>query len=704
MSTAHRRLIKELVNLTQERDLRKGKALHAKIIKTDSFSNVYLANCLVNLYAKCGQLAKAKLAFDRINDKNEISWSSIINAYAQQGRFESYVFVLDLFKQMRVENSVPNAHSLAGVFTAVSNLADVWVGKQAHSLAIKTDHCGDVVVGSSILNMYCKSGLVTDARRMFDTMPERNSVSWSTMLSGYSSCCMAEEAMELFKMVMRSEEEKGYHFLLTSMLSAFTVPAFVNAGRGIHCFAVKAGVILIPEVRNALLTMYMKCGGMSDALQVFSMSTDKNPITWSAIITGLAQIGNSKKALKLFSDMHFSGFKPSEYTFVGVINACSDISDVREGKQIHCYSVKMGFEKQIYIISALVDMYAKSNHVVDARKCFDCLHAPDVVLWTSIIAGYVQNGDNEEALSLYARMEAEGIQPNDLTLASVLKGCSSLAALEQGKQIHAHAIKYGLARLVTIGSSLSSMYAKCGCIDEGRVVFQRMTTRDVISWNVMISGLAQNGCSDKALEIFEDMRSEGVKPDNVTFVNVLSACSHMGLVDKSWEYFRMISGEYGLVPGLEHYACMVDAYSRAGRLSEAKQFIESATIDHGMCLWRILLGACRNYRHYELGAYAGEKLMELGSQESSAYVMLSRIYVALGKPDDAERIMGLMRLRRVAKEPGCSWIELKNLVHVFVVGDQKHPEEGNIRSWLRVLTKQMIDEGYKPAYDLILTT
>ncbi|KAK9665573.1 hypothetical protein RND81_14G120200 [Saponaria officinalis] len=704
MSTAHRHLIKELVKLTQERDLRKGKALHAKIIKTDSFSNVYLANCIVNLYAKCGKLSKAKLAFDRINDKNDVSWSSIINAYVQQGRLESYVFVIDLFKQMRVENNVPNAHSLAGVLTAVSSLADIWVGKQVHSLAIKTDHCGDVVVGSSILNMYCKSGLVTDARRMFDQMPERNSVSWSTMLSGYASCCMAEEAVRLFKMIMRGKEEKGYHYFLTSVLSALTVPEFFYAGRGIHCFAVKAGVISIPEVRNSLLTMYMKCGGMSDALQVFLMSTDKNPITWSAMITGLAQIGNSKKALELFSDMHFSGLKPSEYTFVGVINACGDISDIRDGMQVHCYLVKMGFGKQIYIVSALVDMYAKSSLVVDARKCFDCLHEPDVVLWTSMIAGYIQNGDNEEALSLYAKMEAEGIQPNDLTLASVLKGCSSLAALEQGKQIHAHAIKYGLAREVTIGSSLSSMYAKCGCIDEGRIVFQRMTARDVISWNVMISGLAQNGCSDKALELFDDMRSEGVKPDNVTFVNILSACSHMGLVDKSWDYFRMISEEYGLVPGLEHYACMVDAYSRAGRLSEAKEFIESATIDHGMCLWRILLGACRNYRHYELGAYAGEKLMKLGSQESSAYVMLSRIYVALGKPDDAERIMGLMRLQNVAKEPGCSWIELKNLIHVFVVGDQKHPEEGNIRSCLRILTKQMIDDGYKPAYDLISTT
>lgn len=703
MSIAHRVLFKEVVRLTQEQNLQKGKALHAKIIKSNSFSNVYLANSIVNLYAKCGQLTKAKRAFEEIPVKDDVSWSSIINAHAQQGGTKSSLLVMDLFRQMRAEKFLPSAHSLAGIFTAVSNLGDGRVGKQVHSLAIKTDHCGDVVVGSSILNMYCKSGIIHDARQMLDKMPERNSVSWATMISGYATRGMAGEAVGVFKLILQDEEESN-PFFFTSVLSALTLPELINAGSEVHCVAVKTGVIQIAEVRNALVTMYLKCGSPDNALQMFALSTIKNSIMWSAMVTGFAQRGDSKKALELFSRMHHSGVTPSEYTFVGVINACSDIGATQEGRQVHSYSVKMGFENQMYIVTALVDMYAKSGSIADARKGFDCLLEPDVVLWTSMIGGYIQHGDNEEALSLYGRMEAEGIPPNNLTIASVLKGCSSLAALEQGKQIHARAIKYGIAGEITIGSSLSSMYAKCGCIDEGNMVFRRMTTRDIVSWNAMISGLAQNGCSDEALELFEEMRSEGVKPDNVTFVNVLSACSHIGLVERAWEYFKMISTEFELVPGLEHYTCMVDAYSRAGRLIEAKEFIESATLDHGMCLWRILLSACRNHRHYELGAYAGEKLMELGSQESSAYVLLSRIYTALGRSDDVGRIMRLMKLRRVGKEPGCSWIELKNLVHVFVVGDQKHPEIADISSWLRILTKQMMDEGYQPGHDSFLTT
>ncbi|BBG96631.1 Tetratricopeptide repeat-like superfamily protein [Prunus dulcis] len=286
----------------------------------------------------------------------------------------------------------------------------------------------------------------------------------------------------------------------------------------------------------------------------------------------------------------------------------SDIGALEEGKQVHSYSLKLGFEFQIYIMTALVDMYAKCGNNAEGRN-----------------------------------------DANELTMASVLKACSSLSAFEQGKQIHARTIK-----------------------------------------------------GPEALELFEEMRLEGAKPDYITFVNILSACSHMGLVERGWIYFNMMSNEFGIGPRVEHYACMVDVLSRAGKLDEAKEFIESATIDHGMCLWRILLSACRNYHNYELGAYVGEKLMELGSQESSAYVLLSSIYTALGRSKDVERVRSLMKLRGVSKEPGCSWIELKSQVHVFVVGDEMHPQIENIRHEIRRLIKHMKDKDYQPSSTIFL--
>ncbi|XP_038721252.1 pentatricopeptide repeat-containing protein At2g33680-like [Tripterygium wilfordii] len=699
LSPRNRAFFNELVQHTKQKNIQKGRTVHAKIIKTGSFSCIYISNSLVNFYAKCGHLSQANLAFEEITNKDVVSWNALINGYSQQGLTGS-LLVIKLFQHMRAENALPNAHTFAGVFTAASwYLSSASVGQQAHTLAIKTATFYDVYVGSSLLNFYCKAGLVLEARKLFDKMPERNAVSWATMISGYAIQRLAVEALGLFELMRSKGEGEENEFVFTSLLSALVVPEIVNSGRQIHGLAVKNGLLSFVSLGNALVTMYAKCESMGDAFQIFELYNEKNTITWSAMITGYAQSGDSEKALKLFSKMHFSGMKPSEFTLVGVLNACSDIGAFKKGKQVHSYSLKLGFEPQIFIMTGLVDMYAKCGCTVDARRGFNLLQEPDIVLWTSMIAGYVQNGENEEALSMYCRMQMDGILPNEITMASILKACASLAALEQGKQIHARTLKYGFSLEVPIGSALSTMYAKCGNLEDGNLVFRRMPARDVVSWNAMISGLSQNGRGEEALELFAEMIVEGTRPDYVTFVNILSACSHMGLVDRGWTYFRMMFDKFAIAPSVEHYACMVDILSRAGRLSEAKNFIESATIDHHMCLWRILLSACRNYRNYELGAYAGEKLMELGSLESSAYVLLSSIYTSLGRSDDVERVRKTMKLRGVSKEPGCSWIEIKSKVHVFVVGDEMHPQVGEIRVELRRLLKQMKDKGYKPTLD-----
>lgn len=562
-------------------------------------------------------------------------------------------------------------------------------------MAIKAGALSDVYVGSSAVNMYCKSGFLSDARRMFDRMSDRNTVSWSTMISGYAMQRLSAEAFGVF-VLMRREVAEENEFVFTSVLSALTHQEWVGQGRQVHGLAVKNGLLAFVSVGNALVTMYAKCGTLDDAIRTFEMCGEKNPITWSAMITGYAQSGNSNEAVRLFTSMHYSWMAPSEFTIVGVLNACSDVEDIIFGKQVHGYSLKLGFEPQIFVVTTLIDMYAKCGCVADARKGFDCLQEPEIALWSSMIGGYVQNGENEEALSLYSRLEGEGILPNELTMASVLKACTSIAALEQGKQLHARIVKYGLCLEAPIGSALSTMYAKCGSFEDGSLVFRRMLKRDVMSWNAMISGLSQNGRGKEALELMEEMLMEGTRPDSVTFVNILSACSHMGLVEEGWRYFNLMAAEFGLVPQLEHYACMVDVLSRAGRLKEAKEFIESATVDHGMCLWRILLSASRIYRDYDLGVYAGEKLMELGSQESSAYVLLAAVYSALGRREDVERVWKTMKLRRVRKERGCSWFELKCKVHVFVGSDDMHPEIGQIRLELCRLYRQMTDESHGP--------
>ncbi|KAK6118418.1 hypothetical protein DH2020_047835 [Rehmannia glutinosa] len=675
-------------------NLSNGKTLHAHILKTGAFpACAFLSTALLNFYAKCHLFLEAHLLFEEIPCKeNAVSWNILINNFSQMGLAHYSFSALRLFKQMLQYRSLPNSHTFAGVFSAAAVLEDAVMAHQAHCLVVKLVDSGDVFVYSSMLNVYVKLGFLGEGRKVFDEMPVRNSITWSTMISGYASQRLANEAFGVFREMLSGGEEEINEFVFTSVLSAFTSPEFVIKGKQVHCLAIKNGLTEIVSVGNAVVTMYAKCGSLNDAVKVFEFLTDKNSITWSAMITGYAQSGDGEKALVLFEKMHFSGMKPSEYTLVGVLNACSDTEEINIGKQVHAYLVKSGFEFQMYIMTALIDMYAKCGLIVEAQKGFDYLDEADLVLWTSMIGGYVQNGDNENAVNLYCRMQIEGIAPNELTMASVLKACSSLSALEQGKQIHAHVVKNGFTLEVPIGSALSTMYAKCGSLEDGYTVFKRMPGRDVVSWNAMISGLSQNGLGFEAIELFEEMQLEGAKPDDVTFVNILSACSHMGLVDRGWEYFQSMSTKFNIVPKVEHYACMVDILGRAGKLNEAKEFIETANIDHGLYLWRILLSACRNHRNYEMGAYAGEKLVELGSQESSAYVLLSSIYSALGRLDDVERVRRVMSMRGVSKEPGCSWIEVKNKVHVFVVGDMLHPEIKDIRLELWRFSKVMKED------------
>ncbi|KAL8031948.1 hypothetical protein ABFX02_13G061600 [Erythranthe guttata] len=691
-----RHLFAKLRHFADQKTISNGKSIHAHLLKTAAFPTCsILSTTLLNFYAKCHLFSDARRLFAETPYKqNAVLWNVLINNYSQLGLARHSLSSLQLFKQMLRHGSLPNSHTFAGVFSAAVVLEDAVMAHQAHSLVVKLVESADVFVYSSMVNVYAKLGFLDEARNVFDEMPVRNSITWSTMISGYASRRLADKAFGIFRwMLSGGAEEESNEFVFTSVLSAFTSPEFVNLGKQVHCLAIKNGLSEIVSVGNAVVTMYAKCGSLKNSIQMFELSTEKNSITWSAMITGHAHNGEGEKALALFHDMHSHGMKPSEYTLVGVLNSCSDTEQINIGKQVHAYLVKAGFEHQMYITTSLVDMYAKCGYIVEAQKGFDYLHEPDLVLWTSMIGGYVQNGDNEKAFSLYCTMQTKGIAPNELTMASVLKACSSLSSLEQGKQVHAHVVKNGFSLEVPIGSALSTMYSKCGALDDGYSVFRRMPSVDVISWNAMISGLAQNGFGNEALELFEEMQWENAKPDYVTFVNVLSACSHMGLVDRGREYFELMLDKFGLAPRVEHYACMVDVLGRAGKLLEAREFIESvANIDHGLCLWRILLSASRNYRDFEMGIYAGEKLVELGSSESSAYVLLSSIYSALGRLEDVERVRRVMNTRGVSKEPGCSWIELKNQVHVFVVGDLLHPEIKNIREELWRFSKVMMED------------
>ncbi|KAF8772785.1 hypothetical protein HU200_005371 [Digitaria exilis] len=706
---SHTQFIEHLRRATAvARSPRAGEALHGWAIKSGAASHAPVSNSLITFYCSLSRpiLAAAFAVFEDIPAAacDVASWNSLLNPLSRHHPHAALShFRLMLSSYDRA--ALPSPHSFAAAFTAAARTRSVSAGAAAHALACKLPSSAasshNVFVSTALLNMYCKLGLTSDARRVFDEMPLRNAVSWTAMVSGYAVGKCSEEAFEIFRLMLEECPWEKNEFVTTAVLSAVSLPSGLLMGVQVHGLVVKDGLMGFVSVENSLVTLYAKTDYMEAALLVFGSSKERNSITWSAMITGYAQNGEANSAAMMFVQMHAAGFSPTEFTFVGVLNACSDMGALAVGKQAHGLMVKLGFEMQVYVKSALVDMYAKCGCIGDAKGGFQQLFdVDDVVLWTAMIAGHVQNGEFEEALVLYARMEKEGIMPSSLTITSVLRACACLAALDPGKQLHAKILKCGFGFGGSVGSALSTMYSKCGNLEDGMAVFRSMPDRDVISWNSIISGFSQNGCGNGALDLFEEMKVEGTAPDHITFINVLCACSHMGLVDRGWFYFRAMTIDYGLIPRLEHYACMTDILCRAGQLKEAKDFIESIAIDHGTCLWRIVLGASRSLRDFDVGAHAGEKLMELGTEDSSAYILLSNIYAAQRKWNDVERVRRLMRLRGVSKDLGCSWVELNSRVHVFVVGEQQHPEVANINAELIRLAKHMKDEGYLQTYKI----
>ncbi|CAN8315991.1 unnamed protein product [Cochlearia groenlandica] len=438
-------------------------------------------------------------------------------------------------------------------------------------------------------------------------------VAWNSLVSGLEQNGFAEEAIRVFYQMRESGFEPD-SATFVSLLSACAHTGAISLGRQIHCTTVKNGLLGFIALSNAIVTMYSKCESLVEAGKIFDSLGDKNAITWSAMVTGYSQNGESLEAVKLFSRMFSAGVKPSEYTIVGVLNACSDICYVEEGKQLHSLLLKLGFENHLFATTALVDMYAKAGCLADARKGFNCLKERDVALWTSVISGYVQNSDNEEALIMYCGMKSEGIVPNEPTMASVLKACASLATLELGKQMHGHTIKHGFSLEVPIGSALSTMYSKCGSLEDGSLVFQRTPNKDVVSWNAMISGLSHNGRGDEALELFEEMLA--VSPSNYTFTSVIKSCADLSAlrIGKGVQCHAVVSGF-----GLDTYvqASLVTFYSKCGDMRSARQVFDVMPVK-SIVAWNSLVSGLEQNGFAEEAIRVFYQMRESGFEPDSA--------------------------------------------------------------------------------------
>ncbi|RLM79049.1 putative pentatricopeptide repeat-containing protein [Panicum miliaceum] len=319
-----------------------------------------------------------------------------------------------------------------------------------------------------------------------------------------------------------------------------------------------------------------------------------------------------------------------------------------------------------------------------------------------MIVGYGQNGCSEEAVRAFSEMQRDGVDPDDFTLGSVISSCANLASLEEGAQFHCLALVSGLMPYITVSNALVTLYGKCGSIEDAHRLFDEMSFHDQVSWTALVSGYAQFGKAKETIDLFEKMLSKGVKPDGVTFIGVLSACSRAGFVEKGRSYFYSMQKDHGIVPIDDHYTCMIDLYSTSGRLKEAEEFIKQMPMRPDAIGWGTLLSACRLRGDMEIGKWAAENLLEIDPQNPASYVLLCSIHAAKGQWNEVAHLRRGMRDRQVKKEPGCSWIKYKNKVHIFSADDQSHPFSKGIYEKLEWLNSKMVEEGYKPDVSSVL--
>lgn len=554
----------------------------------------------------------------------------MISAFAQHGHGEK---ALQFWTKMQLQGVNPTVATFLSALRACTDLKDFRQGEAIHACVIRNGYDSDVVLGTSLVNMYGACGALTEARSMFDNMNQHSLVSWNCLIAAYVQHGHAKKALDLFWQMEKEGVDPNRITLLGALRACASLSTLIE-GQIIHACAVSGCLESDVAVGNSLVNMYGKCGALQDAFSVFVDLQDRDVVSWTALIVACAQQGHTVKALKLFHQMIQEGMKPDAVTFASTLSACANLADLAEGEVIYGLIISHGLESNVAVGNGLINMYGKCGALEKARSVFDRMHQRDIVTWNALIAAHAQQGQSEEALRIVKTiMEQEDVKVNEVTFINVLSACSTLA---EGRIIHACIFVTGHDSNSTVVTAVISMYGRFGALQDAHTMFDKMHQRTVVSWNAMITAYAQHGHGDDVFNLFQKMQWDGVKPDEVSFLGVLRACSHAGLVEEAKNCFDCMIKDHGIIPTVEHYATLIDILGRSGQLDEAQGLISNMPSDAGM--WATLLGACGMHHDVEKGIWAAEHAMDLEPQKVTPYVLLSNIYAKDGRWDDAKRV------------------------------------------------------------------
>lgn len=542
--------------------------------------------------------------------------------------------------------------------------------------------------------MYSKCSSISDAISVFNSSTDVHNVFvYNSVIAGLTANHFPFEAFEFYRK-MRSFGVEPDKFTFPCAIKACTD---VVELRNIHGLLYKFELNFDLYIGSALVHCYLKFKLMDDALQVFEGLPVKDDIVlWNAMVNGYVQIEEFGKALAIFRRMVETGLVPNNFAVTGVLSALALAAEVYNGRMVHAFSIKMGYDMRIEVLNALIDMYGKCRQLDDALVVFENMIEKDMYSWNSIIIVHEQCGDHDGTLRLLKGMLSSGFRPDMVTFTAALPACSHLSALMRGKELHGYMIVNGFDKLggTYTANAIMDMYAKCGSMREARMVFDETKVKDVASWNIMVMGYGMHGFGDEALNMFSCMLEGGLKPDAVSFVGVLAACSHAGFLSQGQEILAAMQPRYGITPDIEHYACVIDMLGRAGKLEEAFEVMSHMPIEPNHVVWRSFLSACQLHGNADLAGIAAQRVLELEPTHCGNYVLMSNVFGAAGRYAEVAELRHAMRQKDVKKSPGCSWIELSDGMRVFLKGDRSNPEEHFVYDELDSLTLCLREHGY----------
>ncbi|VVA96050.1 unnamed protein product [Arabis nemorensis] len=652
----------------------------------------------MGFYRKFSSSVDARQVFDEMTKRSLYQWNTLLKSLSRDKQWGQ---VLCHLGQMFGHEEKPDHFTLPVALKACVELREVKYGEMIHGFVKKDATLGaDLYVGSALIDMYAKCGRMTEALRVFDELEKPDIVTWSSMVSGFEKNGFPFEAVEFCRRMAMSSDVSPDRITLITLVSACTKLSNSRLGRCVHGFVMRRGFEKDLSLLNSLLNCYAKSRAFKEAVNLFKMMAEKDVISWSTVIACYVQNGSATEALRVFNEMMDNGIEPNVATMLSVIQACAAAHDLEQGRKTHELAIGKGLETELKVSTALVDMYMKCFSPKEAYAVFSRMQKKDVVSWVALISGFTSNGMAQRSTEEFSKMLLENnTRPDAILMVKVLGSCSELGFLEQAECFHSYVIKFGFDSNPFIGASLVELYSRCGSLGNASKVFNEITIKDTVVWTSLITGYGIHGKGTKALETFSKMvQSSEVEPNEVTFLSILSACSHSGLVHEGLRIFELMVSDYKLVPNLEHYAVLVDLLGRVGELDTAIDVIKRMPFSPTPQILGTLLGACRIHQNGEMAETVAKKLFEMESNHAGYYMLMSNMYGVKGEWDNVEKLRVSVKNRGIKKGLAESLIEIRRKVHKFVADDDLHPEKVPVYGMLKQLGLHMRKDLENSAY------